>query len=132
MKVYVAARYFDKDKVRSVYEKFQELGYEVPTDWTQYEALKPYNNNPEKTQDCSVDFILSARDCDVFVLLCNEEVGAGMHVELGVAISSQLEGGKPRIYVVGECNTDSMFYFHPSVERRANIEDVLAEVKDLG
>ena len=52
-----------------------------------------------------------------------------MYVELGVAILSNMLQKKPDVYVIGEQNTRSMFYFHPAVNRRATIDDVIAEVE---
>lgn len=54
--------------------------------------------------------------------------GAGMHVELGAAIATAMKTGKPKIYVVGETNDRSIFYFHPNVKRASCIEDVFKEI----
>lgn len=68
------------------------------------------------------------RECDVFILLSDGPAGTGRYVELGAAIQSQPESQKPLIYVVGERNMDSIFYFHPTVKRRGTIEEVLEEI----
>ena len=57
--------------------------------------------------------------------MLSDEAGTGMYVELGAAIASYLERGKPEIFVIGPHNSRSMFYFHPAVQRVDNLEGVL-------
>jgi len=52
-----------------------------------------------------------------------------MYVEIGAAIQHRIEFGKPVIYVVGNNINRSMFYFHPTVNRLKNIEDLIAKIK---
>ena len=49
-------------------------------------------------------------------------------IELGAAILSAIKLGKPQIYVIGDYNKKCMFYFHPLVNRRETIEQVLDEI----
>ncbi len=130
MKIYLAARFDKKQKVRDLYERFKKLGLEIAADWTLHKPIKPYENNPEVAREYSVEDIDAVRKCDVFILMGNE-AGTGMYVELGAAISSNLEHGKPIIYVIGEYTSRSMFYFHPSVNRRKTIDEVLEEIEKL-
>ena len=130
MKIYLAARFDKKQEVRDLYERFKKLGYEISADWTLHKPIKPYKNNPETARDYSIEDIDAVRNCDVFILM-TDEAGTGMYVELGAAISSNLEHGKPKIYVIGEHTSRSMFYFHPSVNRRKTIDDVLQEIEKL-
>jgi hypothetical protein len=64
----------------------------------------------------------------VFIFLATGEKGSGTFVELGAAIESNLSSGRPKIYIIGESNADSMFFFHPSVRRVKKVEDVLSEL----
>ncbi len=130
MKVYIAARFNKKQEVRHLYSKFKKLGHEIAADWTLHKLIKPYENNVKIAREYSVEDINAVRNCDVFILL-SDEAGTGMYVELGAAISSNLEHGKPKIYVVGDHISRSMFYFHPSVNRRKTIDEVLEEIKEL-
>lgn len=132
MKIYVAARFDRKQEVRGLYERFESLGYEIAADWTQDKSIKPYENNLEAAREYPIIDVDAARNCDVFILI-TDEAGTGMYLELGVAISSNLEHGKPRIYVIGEHISRSMFYFHPSVNRRETIDDkVWEELERVG
>lgn len=117
MKIYLAAKFDKKQEVRDLYERFKKMGHEITTDWTLHKSIRPYESNPETSRDYSIEDIDAARNCDVFILM-TDEAGTGMYVELGAAISSNLEHGKPKIYVIGEHTSRSMFYFHPSVNRR--------------
>ena len=54
-----------------------------------------------------------------------------MHVELGVAILSNELFGRPKVYVVGEHFNNSVFYFHPCVNRRKSFEEVLEEIESI-
>ena len=127
MKIYLAARFNKKQEVRDLYERFKKLGYEIAADWTLHKPIKPYENNPKTAREYSLEDIDAVKNCDVFILI-TDEAGTGMYVELGAAISSNLEHGKPKIYVIGEYTSRSMFYFHPSVNRRKTIDEVLEEI----
>jgi hypothetical protein len=52
-----------------------------------------------------------------------------MHVELGAAIASAIKTGRPRIYIVGKTNTANLFYFHPIVQRKDTILEVMNELE---
>lgn len=128
MKIYIAARFDKKEEVRGLQKLLSEKGHEITADWTLHKPIKPYNENSEIAKDYATEDVNGAKDCDVFMLL-TDEAGTGMYVELGVAILSHLQSGKPKIYAVGEHISRSMFYFHPSVNRRENIGQVLKELK---
>ncbi len=130
MKIYLAARFDKKQEVRNLYKRFQKLGHEIAADWTLHKSIKPYENNSEIAREYSAEDVDAARNCDIFILI-TDEAGTGMYVELGAAISSNLEHRKPKIYVIGEHTSRSMFYFHPSVNRRKTIDEVLEEIGKL-
>lgn len=127
MKFYIASRFGLREKVRVIYQRIQQKGYQISSDWTTHKPVKPYSQNPEISKEYAVDDIQGVRDCDVFVLL-SDQAGTGMYAELGAAILSNLEHGKPDIYVIGEYNDRSMFFFHPAVKRRETLDQVLDEV----
>jgi len=128
-KVYVAARFHLKERVRSLYEKLKRKGYEISFDWTLHKWIIPYEKNVELARQYSEENIEGVANSDIFILLTDEERGGtGMYVELGVAILSYKLFGKPKIYVVGEDNSYALFYFHPSVIRKNSIEEVLEEL----
>lgn len=127
MKFYVAAKWQLKDEVREIFRKIQEKGHEIAEDWTEHPPIKPYDKNPAFSRKLSSIDIESVRNSDVLVLLANED-GIGMYVELGGAIVSYLEKGKPEIYIIGDNTGRSMFFFHPAVKRRKTIENVFLDL----
>lgn len=126
MKFYIAARFAHKEEVRRLHKIVRARGHEIVCDWTMYLPIKPYGENPDKAERYSLEDLEGVRGCEVFVLIDDKE-GTGMHSELGAAIIL----GKI-VYVIGENNERSMFYFHPAVKRRSSIEEVLDECEDLG
>ncbi|MFA4820399.1 MAG: hypothetical protein WC613_05590 [Candidatus Aenigmatarchaeota archaeon] len=64
-------------------------------------------------------------DSDVFIFLASGD-STGHKVELGAAIASRLLRGKPKIYMV--CDRESIFHFHPAINHRESIKEVLEEI----
>ncbi len=126
-RAYVAARFDRKQEVREIYEHLKRIGYEI-IDWTNHKQIKPYENNTTKARQYSSEDIKGIAHCDLFILL-TDKAGTGMYAELGAAIFSNIEHGKPHIYVIGNSLSNCMFYFHPSVYRRKTIDDVIEEIK---
>lgn len=125
MKIYVAGRFEDKVKVKKLYRIIKKNGHEISADWTNH---KPYKKYPELAKGYTIEDINGVKKCDVFILITNGKPGVGSAIELGVAMHSYLTLSKPKIYVVGEFKNDNMFYYHPSVQRRKTIEEVLKEL----
>lgn len=131
MKVFVAARFGQKEKVRALYEELEKRGYKITLDWTKHKPIKPYIDNQELSAKYSNEDIMGVFDCDIFILLA-DEAGTGMHIEFGAALITNITCvGQPKIYVVGEHNARSMFYFHPSVKRVESAEELLKEIDEL-
>ncbi len=129
MKIYVAVRFHEREKVKEIYKLLQEKGHELSADWTWHINSKPYSDNPKRSQGYSIEDMDGVKNCDVFILLTNELTGAGTSAELGGAIMSRLLAGKPKVYVVGKHIGNNMFYFHPSVNIRKTVQEVLEELK---
>lgn len=128
MKIYIAAKFKDKEKVKKLNKLFKKKGYELSGDWTDHVQVKPYDKEPKRSKTYAIKDINASKNCDVFILLTNEAGGTGMSTELGAAIASHLLMKKPKIYVVGKHMGVNMFYFHPSVYQRKTIEEVLKEL----
>jgi hypothetical protein len=128
MKAYVSAKYENQDEVRRVYKLLAEKGYEMVYDWTTHDPIKPYKDHPEKAGRYAKEESDAIFDCDLFIHLTVEKEGTAMFVELGIAIALSLQKGTPKIYIVGDYNSRSTFYYHPSVVRKNSIEEVLAEL----
>jgi len=130
VRIYVAAKFELKEEVREFYKKLQEKGHEITADWTLHKLISPYSKNQELAKEYAIEDVKGAKNCDVFILR-SAATGTGTYIELGAAIASHLEKGKPHIYVMGKLNERCMFYFHPSVKRLATFEEVLQEIEKL-
>lgn len=137
MKVFVSGQIRDLDNVRSVQQKLVNAGHTVTHDWTRNETGdKMLSTSADKLRDLEetgkrarLD-IQGVIDADVYVACTdNENPGKGMYVELGAALSLAETIGTPRIYLVGELNHMSVFYFHPKVIRVEAIEDVIVQLQ---
>ncbi|HET7387187.1 MAG TPA: hypothetical protein VFJ19_11060 [Nocardioidaceae bacterium] len=51
-----------------------------------------------------------------------------MFVELGAALSRAREGDLAHVVVVGHIHHESVFYYHPAVQRMATVEEWLTSV----
>ncbi len=131
MKIYIATRFERREEVSKLFQILKENGHEVSGDWTTHKPIKPFfEENKELSEEYSIEDIEAVKDSDVFILL-SDAGGTGMYVELGVAILSNINLGRPKIYIVGEHNTRNMFFFHPSVNRKKDINDVIKEISKL-
>jgi hypothetical protein len=128
MRIYVAARFTEKETVLKLYDRLQQLGHEITADWTTHKNVKPYDKNPEIAGVYSKEDAEGVLTADVFLLLTSPEPGAGVSAELGVAIASRQLTGKPMIYVAGGHLETNAFFYHPAVERFGNVEDAIAKL----
>jgi hypothetical protein len=126
MKIYVAARLHDKERVLDLHTKLRELGHEISHDWTTHQNIKPYLNNLELAKSYAALDIQGVSSADIFVLLTHAEIGAGSSGELGAAIALNVALGKPEVFVVGEHSENNLFYYHPIVTRLTYPAELLA------
>ena len=127
MKAYVAARFDKKQEVLGLHQLLKQRGYEIAADWTTHKSIKPYEQYKQLAGEYAVEESAATMNCDVFIIL-SSDAGTGMYVELGAAIASCLLRDRPKIYVVGENNICSMFYFHPMVQRCDTAGEVLEKL----
>jgi hypothetical protein len=106
MKVYVASKFENKERVREIMYLLQQVGHTITYDWTRCEV----NNREQAILD-----LRGVADCDVFVGIFEEDVTyKGALVELGAALSV----GKP-VYILGDAPTirTCIFFKHPHIRR---------------
>lgn len=125
MKFYVSSRFNKKKEVKALHEQIIAKGHEITRDWTSIALLKPYDADPVTSKVHAQQAIEAVQNSDVHILLSDEQA-TGMYTELGAALVSNIKTGKPKIFIIGEHNARSIFYFHPSVERVKTIEEVFA------
>jgi hypothetical protein len=129
MKVYVAMRFDRRDEARRLMDELERLGHSITRDWTTHKSIGRKGSDPELSRTYATEDLDGVLAADAMIMIPEPiPAGTGMHTELGAAICKQLESGRPRIFVAGEGNGGSLMYFHPAVERRATVEDVLAEL----
>lgn len=127
MKVYVAGQLDDTGAVEHAYTALRAAGHAITYDWTTDAYLRDYPGHRAEAARRAVNDIQGVIDADVFVLLSgNQRAGKGMYAELGAALALHKTTGRPRIYLVGNLTHVSIFYFHPAVIYRPDIESVIA------
>ncbi len=67
-------------------------------------------------------------DADAVLVVVSEHEGRGMFVELGAALARASRGDLEHVVVVGPVHHESVFYFHPSVQRVPTVADWLSSL----
>jgi hypothetical protein len=128
-KFYISAKWQLKDQVERIYQILREKGHEITEDWTKHECIKPYDQDLEVSSGFAEKDLTGVLEADYLIHLSDTR-GIGMYVELGAALALNQLNGNPEIYVVGEENNQSQFYFHPAVKRRKTFEEVMEEIEN--
>ena len=107
MKIYVAGKYSERDKVRLVFKELEKLGHTITLDWTNHD-IYPNDAIAEKLGQFADDDIEGVRKADIFIgCLINNHEYKCLWVEMGVAIAL----GKP-CYLVGSAGESCIFSNH--------------------
>lgn len=95
MRVYVAAKFEDKERVRALYAKLRAAGHEITHDWT-FETEEGMSGErlEHYLRDCAEDDLEGVSTADIFLMYPHEQ-GKGEYVELGAA----LVFGKPIVTI---------------------------------
>lgn len=125
MKIYVAARFTEKETVNKIYDQLRRAGHEITADWTLHKNVKPYDQNIEIVREYAIEDAEGVKAADVLLLLTSPESGSGVSTELGIAIASKELTGYPKIYVIGEYAATNAFFFHPAVEKFDTLEEAI-------
>lgn len=136
-RVYIASKFGMMEAVvQELKEQLEERGYQIIYDWTVQPVPKPFQDHKEEVSRASRDMTEAVMKCDVLIVLCAPN-GIGLHVETGGAmvasiILSLITGQKrKKIYVVGEGNDRSVFYFDESVTRVNSVDELLSLMPNL-
>ena len=131
MKFYIAAYIEEKSRVQALYAQLSNLGHTITVDWT--DELAPLGEDRDRhakqVEEIAVRDMEGVREAEVFILLSEPTEGRSKYAELGAAIMSYLERGKPSIYVLGEEANQSVFFYHPSVKRVKTLEEVVQHIE---
>lgn len=133
MKFFISGQIDDADNIKTILAKVKKAGHTITHDWTATDTFlgsaQDKLSNLGESQVRAKNDIDGVINCDVYVLSSdNQNVGKGMYVELGAAIALSETTGTPKIYVIGELNHLSLFYLHPSVTLKKNIQEVLEDL----
>ena len=137
MEVFVSGQINDVENIQSIQNRLVEAGHRITHDWTRNETGEGKMlggqaakfANPEESARRATNDLQGVVDSDVYILCSdNEKVGKGMYVELGAALALNVANGSPRVYIIGEMNHSSIFYFHPSVILGKSIDDIIDEI----
>lgn len=131
MRIYVAGTLSERENVRHLYGCLTELGHSVTVDWTT-SAPVPVNEREQRASYCqkvAVEDFEGVMHCDVFILLADPAEGRGKYVELGAAMGSAARTGSPAIFVLGQEVNQSIFYYHPLIQRRKSLDGLLSELR---
>ncbi len=127
MNIYVSSRFNRKQDVRALYKELEAKGHTITRDWTAKPVMKPYDADPAMSAENAATAVIAVQEADAHIILADEDA-TGLYVELGAAIASQLQTGKPKIFAVGDHNARTMFYFHPAVKRVKSIQEAVEQL----
>lgn len=129
MKFYVGGKWSEKEFIRSLMDRLEQLGHTSTHDWTKYEA------NPEnKLADCAFKDIQGVQQADVVLAYFSDpkyayrgtftELGAGLALgKRVVVITANVGPADPNPYYMTNC-----FFHHPIIERFDSFDDFLASI----
>ena len=67
-------------------------------------------------------------NADAVLVVVSEHEGRGMFVELGAALSRARRGDLQHVVVIGPIQHESVFDYHPAVQRISTVEEWLITV----
>lgn len=131
-RIYIASKLGEmEEKVRKLKVELESCGHEIIYDWMEYPVAKPFAENISQATVAADNMAKAVMRCDVLVVLTTPAGGVGYHIETGGAlvasiVLSYITGQRQKeIYVVGEGNDRSVFYFHDSVVRLSDVSALL-------
>lgn len=131
MKVYVAGPLADAAAVRAVQDAVVAAGHQLSLDWTRGPDVAfadGYESDLAMSADIATTDLDGVMDADAVLVVASEHEGRGMFVELGAALARAREGDLAHVVIVGHVRHDSVFYYHPAVQRASTVEEWLASL----
>ena len=130
-RVYIASKFgLMEEEVQRLRVSIEKLGHRIIYDWTEHPIPKPFEEHIKEATKAAEAMAQAVMNCDILIVLPAER-GVGLHIETGGAMVASIILtfilGTPvkEIYIVGEQNDRSAFYFHESVTRVPNIDSLL-------
>lgn len=128
MRVYVAAKFEDKDRVKEVYEKLKAFGCEITHDWTGEDAEKMAGPEGDKYRaECSFNDFNGVKKANVVLVLNHDRLYGGA-AEMGMALA----WGK-KVFVVDSKIRYNIFFSLPNgmINIEDSLDSALTKIKEL-
>lgn len=121
LKVYIAGRFEDKQKISEIKRELEAAEIEVGSDWISMNAAV---SDEERSRFAEID-LRQVRECDILVLFkpvdSHRDTSGGHHVETGYALAL----GKP-VFLIG--SAENIFHFHPNVREFDSVQSAIQAI----
>ena len=129
MKIYVSGSVSDPFTVQQVQNAALAAGHELTLDWSaDVSFAEGYASQTERSARMAQDELDAVIAADAVLVVASQHDGRGMFVELGAALTRASRGELNHVVLIGEIHHESVFYFHPLVQRVPTVEDWLARL----
>ena len=108
MKIYVAGKWEDRQRVSDIMQILRDIGFEITCDWTGHK----YSDEAYPQQYCADD-VQGVKDADLYIGVFIADYNyRGALVEMGIALGV----GIP-VWLLGDRQDDCIFSNHPGVRK---------------
>ena len=110
MKVYVAGKWTDKDRIHGYMEQLKSMGMQITHDWTVFESNS--NNSKADMAEHDINGVINA-DWVVFIMDDPSYPYRGSFTELGAALALH-----KKVFILGPMTGDysgNVFFHHPEI-----------------
>ncbi|NPC96977.1 hypothetical protein [Nocardioides sp. zg-DK7169] len=131
MKVYVAGALADVAGVQAVQAAVMAAGHELTLDWTRsldVTLVESYGSDLALSASLASDDLEAVLSAEAVLVVMSDEEGRGMFVELGAALARAHRGELQHVVLLGPIGRESVFYFHPAVQRMTSVDEWLASI----
>lgn len=87
-----------------------------------------YASDLDLSAKIAADDLDAVLNADAVLVVASGHEGRGMFVELGAALSRARRGDLKHVVVIGPIQHESVFYYHPAVQRLSTVEEWLITV----
>jgi hypothetical protein len=127
MKIYVTGPVSDAVTVQQVQDAVVAAGHELTLDWSaDVSFAEGYASEAERSAQMAQEELAAVLAADAVLVVASEHDGRGMFVEFGAALTRASRGELEHVVLLGDIHHESVFYFHPLVQRVPGVEDWLA------
>ncbi len=126
MRIYVSGPVAAARQISAMQDELVALGHELTLDWAMDTSFADnYASRPDRSARTATEELAAVLNADAIVVVATEHDGRGMFVELGAALARVARNEPLEIVVVGDIRHESVFYFHPAVQRFATLSEWL-------